>query len=85
MGPSVASVDLPAVADADDEDDNPTCLNLVDDPVVADPEAVQILSAAQALRPGRMRAFFEEIDLGRNPAANVWRQPPQLLQGGRPE
>ncbi len=65
-----SAVDVSSVADAHDEDKQPVVKNLVNDPVVAGPDAVEFLEALE---------LFDTVGTGiRGQAVNLCCDPPLI-------
>ena len=61
------SVDIPAMAEANDQHDEPVVVNLVDDPIVTDAHSIHAVLPLEGDTPRRSRFVCEEIDRSPNP------------------
>lgn len=71
-------IDLFSVTDSQKKDEKNRVADLVDDPVVTDPDSKAVLRAFEFLAPGRPGIFRESIDLGSEPVADGFVELPEV-------
>jgi hypothetical protein len=71
-------VDVPSVSDCHDEDEEDIVFDRVDDPVVADADAMQVLRTGQLGRAGWAWIGAERGDPAQYPLLKLWSKTPDL-------